>query len=325
MAGKKKGLEIGSRGTGRGNEKTGASRRVPAQPPAAPEPAKVSGRWLLGAVALTIGAAVFCAWCALCLLFWQGSWQLLYHPESVVRRWPSTAGLALDTVGFAATDAGTPRLAGWWIPAAPDAPFSRLTVLFLHGQDGNMGDTVDAFARLHGAGVNVLAFDYQGYGQSQFVRPSEAHWRQDAEWAIEYLTGTRHVAPGAIVLDGTGLGANLALEEAAAHPELAGVIVERPLPDPMSAIFSDARARMVPARLLVRDRYDLNAAAANVRVPALWFAWDERSKAGIVPREPEAYGRIADRKMLVWLSPQNNIDMQIVDALTRWLDELPAR
>jgi len=171
----------------------------------------------------------------------------------------------------------------------------------------------------------VLAFDYRGYGQSQFVRPSEAHWRQDAEWAIEYLTGTRHVAPGAIVLDGTGLGANLALEEAAAHPELAGVIVERPLPDPMSAIFSDARARMVPARLLVHDRYDLNAAAANVRVPALWFAWDERSKAGIVPREPEAYGRIADRKMLVWLSPQNNIDMQIVDALTRWLDELPAR
>ncbi len=40
----------------------------------------------------------------------------------------------------------------------------------------------------------------------------------------------------------------------------------------MSAVFSDARARLVPARLLVRDRYDLNAAAANVRVPVLWFA-----------------------------------------------------
>ncbi len=115
-----------------------------------------------------------------------------------------------------------PRLKGWWIPAATDAKFARLTVLYLHGQDGNMGDTVDALARLHAAGVNVLAFDYRGYGQSQFVRPSEAHWRQDAEWAIEYLTGTRHVAPGTIVLDGTGLGANLALEEAAAHPELAG-------------------------------------------------------------------------------------------------------
>ncbi|MGD0479137.1 MAG: alpha/beta fold hydrolase [Terracidiphilus sp.] len=325
MAGKKKGLEIVARGPGRGNEKAGASRRAQAQPHAASEPATVSGRWLLGAVALTIGAALICAWCAFCLLFWQGTWQLLYHPESVVRGSPSTAGLAFDTVGFATTDAGTPRLAGWWIPAAPDAPFSRLTVLFLHGQDGNMGDTVDAFARLHGAGVNVLAFDYRGYGQSQFVRPSEAHLRQDAEWAIEYLIGTRHIAPGAIVLDGTALGANLALEVAAAHPELAGVIVERPLPDPMSAIFSDARARMVPAPLLVRDRYDLNAAAVNVRVPVLWFAWDAPSSAAILPKQPEAYGKIADRKMLVWVSLAKNVDVQIMDALTRWLDELPAR
>ena len=325
MAGKKKGLEIVARGPGRGGAKAGAGRRAQAKPREASGPAKVSGRWLLGAVALTIGAAVFCAWCALCLLFWQGSWQLLYHPATAVTRTPSTAGLAFDAVGFAATDAGTPRLAGWWIAAAPDAKFARLTVLYLHGQDGNLGDTVDALVRLHAAGVNVLAFDYRGYGQSQFVRPSEAHWRQDAEWAMQYLTGTRHVAPGDVVLDGTGLGANLALEEAAAHPELAGVIVETPDAEPMRAIFSDARARMVPAHLLVRDGYDLNAAAAEVRVPVLWFAWDERSAAGVVPREPEAYERIAGRKMLVWLNPAKSIDMQIVDTLARWLDELPAR
>ncbi|HKN23144.1 MAG TPA: alpha/beta fold hydrolase [Terracidiphilus sp.] len=325
MAGKKKGLEIVARGPGRGNDKAGASRRAQVQPQPSSEPTSVSGRWLLGAVVLVIGAAVFCAWCALCLLFWQGSWQLLYHPAAAVTRTPASAGLAFDAVGFAATDAGTPRLAGWWIPAAPDAEFARLTVLFLHGQDGSLGDTLDALARLHGSGVNVLAIDYRGYGQSQFVRPSEAHWRQDAEWAIEYLTGTRHVAPGAIVLDGTGLGANLALEVAAAHPELAGVIVESPLVDPMRAVFSDARGRMVPARLLVRDRFDLSAAAENVRVPVLWFASDERSKAGVVPREPQAYGRITGRKTLVWLSPSGGLNKQVGEALTRWLDELPTR
>jgi len=318
-------LQIVSRGPESDVRKAGDSERTRSESARATEPPRVSGRWLFGAVALAVAAAALCGWCALCVLFWQGSWQLFYHPAAIVARTPSTAGLAFDAVGFAATDAGTPRLAGWWIPAAPDAPFRRLTVLFLHGQDGNLGDTVDSFSRLHGAGVNVLAFDYRGYGQSQFVRPSEAHGREDAEWALQYLTGTRHVAPGAIVLDGTGLGANLALEEAAAHPELAGVIVESPDAEPMHAIFSDARARMVPARLLMRDRYDLNAAAASVSVPVLWFAWDAPSSAAILPKERDTYGKIAGRKMLVWLNPQKNIDMQIVDALARWLDELPRR
>jgi pimeloyl-ACP methyl ester carboxylesterase len=325
MASKKKGLEIVARGPVRGGNKAAAGERPKGRPNAVSEPARVSGRWLLGAVALTIGSALICAWCAFCLLFWQGSWQLLYHPAAAVTRTPASAGLAFDAVGFATTDAGTPRLAGWWIPAAPHAKFAQLTVLYLHGQDGNLGDTVNALARLHAAGVNVLAFDYRGYGQSQFVRPSEARWRQDAEWAIEYLTGTRHVAAGAIVLDGAGLGANLALEEAAAHPDFADVIVESPLADPARAIFSDARARMIPAHLLVRDRYDLNAAAANVRVPVLWFESDAGSARSIAPHEPEAYGNIADRKMLVWLSSSGNLDKQTIDALSRWLDELPNR
>ena len=68
-------------------------------------PPIVSGRWLLGAVALMVAAAALCGWCALCLLFWQGSWQLLYHPASAVARTPASAGLAFDSVGFAATDA----------------------------------------------------------------------------------------------------------------------------------------------------------------------------------------------------------------------------
>ncbi len=153
--------------------------------------------------------------------------------------------------------------------------------------------------------------------------PARRHWRQDAEWALEYLTGTRHIDAGTIVLDGTGLGANLALEVAAEHPELAGVIVDSPMADPMAAIFNDARARLVPARLLVRDRYDLDAAAAAVRVPVLWF---ERRDAATGERtEPQAYEKIASHKMLVWLNPSGDTYKQTEDALSRWLDDLPTR
>ena len=136
-------------------------------------------------------------------------------------------------------------------------------------------------------------------------------------------TGTRHVAPGSIVLDGAGLGANLALEVAAAHPELAGVIVESPVADPMSAIFEDARARMVPARLLVRDRYDLDAAAAgSVRVPVLWFAavsgaaGDFAGGVRSVRRSQKDAGVGESR---------SKRDQQIEDAMTRWMDGLASR
>jgi pimeloyl-ACP methyl ester carboxylesterase len=283
------------------------------------KPPVVSGRWLLAALCVTVAGAAFCCWLALCLLFWQGSWQLLYHPAASVTRTPASAGLAFSRVAFATTDTGVPRLKGWWIPEAPGAAFARFTVIYLHGQDGNIGDTVDALARLHDAGVNVLAFDYRGYGDSQQARPSEAHLRQDAEWAIDYLVETRHIDSGAIVLDGTGLGADLALEVGAKHSELAGVVVDSPLQDAAGAIFNDARARMVPARLLVRDRYDLDAAAAALRVPLLWF---EHSNTTGATKDPKAYDRAAASKMIVWLNPTVDMYRQTEDALGRWLDGL---
>jgi len=279
----------------------------------------VSGRWLLAALCATIAGAAVCCWLALCLLFWQGSWQLLYHPAAAVTRTPASAGLAFDRVAFAATDVGVPRLKGWWIPASPGAARARFTVIYLHGQDGNIGDTVDALARLQTAGANVFAFDYRGYGDSQQTRPSERNLRQDAEWAIDYLVGTRHIDASSIVLDGTGLGANLALEIGAEHSELAGVVVDSPLQDPAGAIFNDARARMVPARLLVRDRWDLDVAAAALHVPLLWFA---RTDATGSTRDPEDYNRVAAQKMIVWLNPAGDMYKQTEDALGRWLDGL---
>jgi uncharacterized protein len=288
-----------------------------------PQPVMVSGRWLLVALSATIAAAALCAWAALCLLFWQGSWQLLYCPSSAIARTPASAGLSFESIAFAIGEDGTPQLNGWWVPATQGAAFSRFTVLLLHSQTGNIGDTADALVRLHAIGVNVLAFDYRGYGQSKFIRPSEVRWRQDTASALNYLTSTRHVDSNVIVLDGQGLGANLALEVADAHPELAGVIVESPIASPMNTIFQDSRAKLVPARLLVRDRYNLYAAADGVRIPVLWLEGYSPNEPNGLRGEPPAYRQIADHKTLVWLNPQLHADKDFADALTRWLDDLP--
>ena len=276
-------------------------------------PATVSARWLIAALAIVIPAAGFCCWAVFCLLFWQGSWQLLYHPSPTVVRTPSNIGLTYMPVGFATTEEGTPQLQGWWISAGPSA---RATVLYLHSQNGNIGDTLDDLGSLHAANVNVLAFDYRGYGQSQFERPSESSWRQDAEWALTYLTATRHIDPHSTVLMGTDLGANLALEVTAAHPELAGVVLDSPLDAPVNAIFNDARAHLVPAHLLVSDRYNTSAPAAALRIPSLWLL------QYAAPEAEAAFQKVAAPKMRVSVPASPTSQQDFTNAFSRWLGDL---
>jgi pimeloyl-ACP methyl ester carboxylesterase len=299
------------------------TKRCP-QPPwprstAAPPPT-VSAKWLLGAVAITIPAAALCGWAVLCLLFWQGSWQLMYHPTAMVARTPASIGLAFNPVSFAVADTGEPQLQGWWIAAKPGE--GRYTVLYLHSQNGNLGDTLDDLVNLHNAGTNVMAFDYRGFGQSLFAHPSESRGRQDAEWALSYLTSTRHIGPREIILAGNGLGANLALEIAAAHQDLAGVILESPLDSPESAIFDDPRAHLVPAHLLVSDRFALNPAAAALHIPSLWLLPNPPTGHPSPPEIEQAFQAITAPKMRVSLSASPKTQQDFVDEIKRWLDDL---
>ncbi len=282
-------------------------------------PPTVSAGWLASMGLLAVFGAIACVWFALCILFWQGSWQLLYHPSAVVERTPASVGLAFDNVAFATTEDGIPQLKGWWIPAASSA---RNTVIYLHGADGNIGDTVSALAQLHTAGVNVLAFDYRGYGASAHAHPSEAHWEQDADSAIRYLTGTRHITASSIVIAGRGLGADLALEVAAAHPELAGAILDEPLDEPADAIFNDSRAHLVPAHLLVSDRWEMTAPATDLRIPSLWFYRDNAASRGSAQVTTE---RVTSQKMVVWLPEHGSDPASRANALARWLDDLPVK
>ncbi len=305
-----------------GSTKTGAARaaattavssRQAAQSISAPQ--NVSARWIATALALILVFAGFCVWGTLCFTFWQGSWQLLYHPQSAIAQTPAHVGLPFDTIDFAATQSGQPQLHGWWIPAP--AP-SRFTAIYLHGADGNMGNVVPALLPLHEQNLNVLVFDYRGYGESLFARPSEQHWREDAESAIEYLTGTRHLPAKSLVLVGSGLGANLALELAAAHPELAGVILEDPTEAPEDAVFNDPRAHLVPAHSLVSDRWDLMAAAKGLRIPSLWIESGTQAYAGL----DRAFEMVPAKKNSTRLRNSPNRAQHYAQALSSWFHEL---
>jgi hypothetical protein len=306
----------------------------------------VSPRWLAAAAAVAIVAALGCAWLTLCLLFWQGSWQLLYHPAAAITRTPASAGLTYEPIKFAATETGTTQLTGWWIPAEPaihlaqngsdsftsaspsKAPF---TVLLLHGANGNLSDTVDTIAALHRQHLNVFAIDYRGYGQSLPAKPSEKQLRQDAEWALSWLTITRNIPAGTILVYGIGLGANLAAELAAepasVHSKLAGFILDQPSDRIMAPVFDDPRSHLVPAHWLVHDRYDLFTSTGALDIPSLWLLPHTRSGNGVptsrITAASDAYTRARGQKSAAWLKPPVSTDPHFPETLHRWLDDLP--
>ena len=316
------------------------TRKQPPRPPSAFEKAmhdmqhqpptafpNVSPFWLLKAAAVAFLAALALAWLALCLLYWQGSWQLLYHPKSEITRTPAAIGLPFESINFAATETGTTQLTGWWVPA----PNATRTVLYLHGADGDLSDTVDALATLHAQNLAIFAIDYRGYGKSLPLqsagRPNEKQLRQDAEWALTWLTLTHNIPAKSIVVYGSNLGANVAAELAADHSELAGVILDQPSEEPLAAIFNDPRSSLVPAHWLVKDQYDLYSPAARLRLPSLWLLPQDKdknlnkSRPWITPVGP-VYDRVPGQKMVVWVAQPATTDLHFSETLHRWLDDL---
>ncbi|MGC2638649.1 MAG: alpha/beta hydrolase fold domain-containing protein [Acidobacteriaceae bacterium] len=288
------------------------SRQQPA-PPAATHPT-ISARWLLSAFALTLCAAALCGYAALCLLFYQGQWQFLFHPSRTIAATPATAGLAFDDIRFDVNDTGLPRLDGWWIPAVSGAPYSSSTILYLHDARGSLSDTVPALAALHNLGINIFAIDYQGFGRSAGAHPTERLATQDSAAAFAWLTDTRHISPGTIIVYGDGVGAVFAAHLAALFAP-AGVILQDPNPPAGQIFLQDPRARMLPLVLLQKEKLDPKADLARAHIPRLFI-----DRQGDSARTRQLFLASSDRKEYFDLRAASE---STVDAtLRRFLDEV---
>src|SRR5688572_12745480 len=103
-----------------------------------------------------------------------------------VQRPPEVLALRQEPVSYASTDGVT--LAAWVVPAPPSRP-SEMWLLICHGNLGNIGYGArpEFYASMRDVGLNLLAFDYRGYGESTGA-PDERGLYDDATASYEYLT-----------------------------------------------------------------------------------------------------------------------------------------
>lgn len=134
-----------------------------------------------------------------------GCTSVFFVPSQRIPHTPAAAGLRYEDLWLTSSDAT--RLNAWYLPAAG---YPLGTVLFLHGNAGNMASHLGAVAWLPAWGFAVLLLDYRGYGLSGGSVDLEGALR-DVDAALDHLVARTGAAPRAITVFGQSLGGALAL------------------------------------------------------------------------------------------------------------------
>jgi fermentation-respiration switch protein FrsA (DUF1100 family) len=204
---------------------------------------------------------------ALLVVLWLAESRLIYFPGAERTLTPARPDLELGVgrVEFVTTD--SVRLVGWVMPAA--ATSTAYWLLICHGNAGNLSqfDRPVHYAGLRRLGLNLLAFDYRGYGESA-GSASESGLYRDADAAYRYLREELEVPADRIVVFGHSLGSAVAIDLASRVP-VAGLIVEGAL----SSVVQRGQELypFVPVRWMARNRFSSIDKVAGISVPKLFL------------------------------------------------------
>jgi uncharacterized protein len=186
--------------------------------------------------------------------------KLLYHPNKDVYETPDAADLEYEDLYLTTQD--SIKINSWYIPAKDS---SAKTILFCHGNAGNISHRLETIEIFHNMGLNVLIFDYRGFGKSE-GKPSEKGTYEDALAAWTYLIKDMKCKPDDIIIFGRSLGGAIATN-LATKVKPSCLIIESTftsVPDIAQKMFP-----IFPVNLLVKNKYPSINIIPKVKCPVL--------------------------------------------------------
>src|SRR5699024_233996 len=191
------------------------------------------------------------------LLMYLFQSQIIYHPTKGLWTDPSAAGLSYENVSFETED--SLQLHGWFVPSDG----ASATVLYCHGNAGNISGRLETIGLLHSFGLNVFIFDYRGYGRSE-GSPSEKGTYRDAATAWNYLIQSRGIDANNIVIMGRSLGGSIAAW-LAARKNPAALIIESTFTS--AADLGAGLYPWLPVRMLLKYDYCTAEYISKIKAP----------------------------------------------------------
>jgi len=210
-------------------------------------------------VIITTAVGLFVTF-ALFLYFGQG--KLIFVPSRSIDTTPDQIGLDYEDVYIEV--ARGERINAWYFPADNQSDRAP-TVLFCHGNAGNISHRLQTMRLLVDLGVNVLLFDYRGYGLSD-GSPSEDNVYADASAAYRWLLDGKNCQPTELYLFGRSLGGAVTID-LAGKVDCAGLIVESSFTS--AADMGRRLYPFMPIKLLARHELDAVSKIEHLTCPLL--------------------------------------------------------
>lgn len=239
--------------------------------------------------------------------------SLMYHPAGGLPA-PS-ATLAPEMAVVTQTTSDSLDIVSWYAAATSGRP----TLVYFHGNAGHIGDRDSKVRPYLDQGWGVLLAGYRGYGDNP-GSPSEDGLYADARAALAILT-ERGIAPADVVVYGESLGTAVAVrmawELAEAGAPARALVLEAPF-NTMGYAAANAYP-FLPARILVKDRYDSESRIAAIATPLLIFHGD-RDRVVPMALGQRLFDAAREPKKSAWISGAGHNDLYDFGAAEKVLD-----
>lgn len=188
---------------------------------------------------------------------------MTFRPERMTAQERKSPAEGAEIVWFNSAD-GT-RLNGWFFESRLKP--ATATIIFFHGNGGNLTNVGWMGQRFARHGFNVLLFDYRGYGASEGVAAAEAELYGDGDAAVAFVTN-KGIRPEQIILYGQSLGTAV-VSDVASRGRFGAVVLESGFSSASSLAASALPWLPRWLHFLGKNRFESARKLANVRSPIL--------------------------------------------------------